>query len=122
MDTMRSETRRRQREEAAAGFEGESDAGLAHVEEVDTRDAVRRELEKLPADQREVLVLRLVAERSYKEIAEITGKKIGTVGWLISVGLQELGARLGPIVAADAARSAATATSVSSGTTRGGAR
>lgn len=122
MDTLRSETRRRRREEAAAGFEGAHDAGLARVDEGDTRDAVRRELEKLPADQREVLVLRLVAERSYKEIAEITGKKIGTVGWLISVGLQELGARLGPIVATEAARSSAAAASVSSGTTRGGAR
>ena len=62
---------------------------------------MRRELARLPVDQREVLVLRLLDERSYKEIAEITGKKIGTVGWLISVGLKELGQRLGPLMSGE---------------------
>ncbi len=123
MDTLRSETRRRHREQDAAHHEGEHDLGLAGVDERDTRAAVRRELEKLPDDQREVLVLRLVGDRSYKEIAEITGKKIGTVGWLISIGLQELSARLGPIVAVEGARSSGPAASSPVGTTtRGGAR
>jgi RNA polymerase sigma-70 factor (ECF subfamily) len=123
MDTMRSETRRRRREENAASQEGVSDDGMAGVDERDTRAAVRRELEKLPDDQREVLVLRLVSDRSYKEIAEITGKKIGTVGWLISVGLQQLSTKLGPIVAVEGARSSGAAASSSLGTTtRGGSR
>ncbi len=43
-------------------------------------------------------MLRLVGERSYKEIAEITGKNIGTVGWLISVGLKALGEGLEPLL------------------------
>ena len=59
---------------------------------------MERELSKLPLDQREVLALRLMGERSYKEIAEITGKNIGTVGWLISVGLQALGQGLEPLL------------------------
>jgi RNA polymerase sigma-70 factor (ECF subfamily) len=123
MDTLRSETRRRRREESAAHDEGASDAGIAHVDEQDTRAAVRRELEKLPDDQREVLVLRLVGDRSYKEIAEITGKKIGTVGWLISVGLQALSEKLGPIVAVETARSSGAAASSVVGTqSRGGSR
>ena len=106
-----------------ASHEGQADLGMAAVDEQDTRAAVRRELEKLPDDQREVLVLRLVGDRSYKEIAEITGKKIGTVGWLISIGLQELSARLGPIVAVEGARSSgAAASSVVGTTTRGGSR
>ncbi len=46
-----------------------------------------------------MLVLRLFGERSYKEIAGITGKKIGTVGWLISVGLKALATELAPLVA-----------------------
>ncbi len=119
MDTMRSETRRRRREEGAAQHEA-ADGGATTVEQQDTRAAVRRELETLPQDQREVLVLRLVGERSYKEIAEITGKKIGTVGWLISVGLQELAARLGPVLAMEPARSSGAAPSSAAGTTRGG--
>ena len=95
MDTQRSTRRRSLREEQAASHEAH-DGGIATVEQADTRAAVERELERLPVDQREVLVLRLLADRSYKEIAEITGRSIGTVGWLVSEGLQQLGERLKP--------------------------
>ena len=105
MDVMRSENRRKRREQDAASDEGHT-GGIAVVEERDTRAVVRRELEKLPVDQREVLVLRLLDERSYKEIAEITGKKVGTVGWLISVGLKTLGEKLEPLITGERARSA----------------
>jgi len=37
-----------------------------------------------------VIALRLFGEKSYSEIAAITGKKKGTVGWLISAGLTRL--------------------------------
>jgi RNA polymerase sigma factor (sigma-70 family) len=96
MDTIRSETRRRSREELAAA--PELQAASATVEQRDTRAKVERELARLPDDQREVLVLRLMGERSYKEIAEITGKKIGTVGWLVSEGLKRLSKELAPLV------------------------
>jgi DNA-directed RNA polymerase specialized sigma24 family protein len=39
-----------------------------------------------------------LGERSYKEIAEITGKKLGTVGWLVSEGLARLSTSLAPLV------------------------
>jgi RNA polymerase sigma-70 factor (ECF subfamily) len=97
MDALRSETRRRRREEEVASHEAVS-GGLRRVEEDDTREAVARTLERLPEDQREVLVLRLLGERSYKEIAAITGKKIGTIGWLISVGLKALSQELAPLL------------------------
>lgn len=98
MDVIRSETRRNRREHDAARHEG-TDGEMSRVEEHDTRAIVKRELEKLPADQREVLVLRLLGERSYKEISEITGKKVGTVGWLVSIGLKALGDQLQPLLA-----------------------
>jgi len=69
------------------------------VEANDTRAAVQKSLGRLPRDQCEVLVLRLLGEKSYREIAEITGKKTGTVGWLVSVGLKALGAELTPLLA-----------------------
>ena len=75
MDTMRSETRRRSREEAVAAGE-RTPGGQADVEAGDTRAAVERSLEELPPDQREVLVLRLLGERSYREIAEVTGRNV----------------------------------------------
>jgi RNA polymerase sigma-70 factor, ECF subfamily len=96
MDVMRAEKRRKRREEDVAPNEGHG-GGLETVEARDTRAVVERELEKLPVDQREVLVLRLLGDRSYKEIAEITGKKIGTVGWLVSVGLKTLSQELAPL-------------------------
>jgi RNA polymerase sigma factor (sigma-70 family) len=97
MDTMRAEKRRRRREGEVAEPEAE-EGGLATVEENDTRAAVEREIGRLPVEQREVLVLRLLSERSYKEIAEITGKPIGTVGWLVSIGLKALSEALAPVL------------------------
>lgn len=42
-------------------------------------ESVRAALEKLPAEYREVLVLREMEEMSYKEIADVAGIAIGTV-------------------------------------------
>lgn len=100
MDVIRSETRRRRREEEVAAPEGGS-GGLDSVDARDTRALVERKLAELPLEQREVLVLRLLSERSYREIAEITGKKVGTVGWLVSEGLKALAAQLEPLLAGE---------------------
>ena len=105
MDTHRSETRRKRREETVAAPEAASDGrvgGAVLAQEHDTREAVERGIAKLPTEQREVLVLRLLGERSYREIADITGKKVGTVGWLVSEGLQALGQHLAHLVDPDA--------------------
>ena len=100
MDVIRSEKRRKRRERQVA--EPETTAGGLHaVEAQDTKALVEQEIAKLPLGQREVLVLRLLAERSYREIAEITGKKIGTVGWLISEGLKSLSGSLTPLLRED---------------------
>ncbi len=101
MDVMRSESRRRERERDVAAPEA-GDGGLVAVEGEETRAIVAAKLSRLPDDQRDVLVLRLLADKSYREIAEITGKKVGTVGWLISVGLKALSAELAPLVATSA--------------------
>src|SRR6202795_2053661 len=45
----------------------------------DSGNLVRKALEKLPTNFREVLVLRELDGMSYKEIAEITGMAVGTV-------------------------------------------
>ena len=103
MDTVRAEKRRKRREEDVAASEGHH-GGIAAIDARDTRARVERELERLPIDQREVLVLRLLGERSYKEIAEITGKKIGTVGWLVSEGLKTLSRELSPLFESAKAR------------------
>ena len=43
------------------------------------REAIAAAMGKLPEDYRLVLTLRVVHERSYEEIAEITDLKVGTV-------------------------------------------
>lgn len=100
MDVIRSETRRRHREQDVAAPEVGS-GGIEAVDARDTRELVERKLAELPFDQREVLALRLLAERSYREIAEITGKKVGTVGWLVSEGLKALANQLEPLLAGE---------------------
>jgi RNA polymerase sigma-70 factor (ECF subfamily) len=101
MDTQRSEKRRRRREEEASTREAVS-GGAETIEAADTRAAVQRGLLRLPVDQREVLVLRLFDEKSYGEIAAITGRKVGTVGWLISIGMKALAAELAPLASGEA--------------------
>ncbi len=97
VDVMRSETKRREREQFVANSEATA-GGLATVEANDTRAAVERGLDQLPPEQREVLVLRLLGEKSYREIADITGKKLGTIGWLISRGISTLSRELGSLI------------------------
>jgi RNA polymerase sigma-70 factor (ECF subfamily) len=97
MDLLRSESRRKRREQEVAPGEA-AGGGFEDVDLVDTKEAVTRSLERLPQDQREVLVLRLLGEKTYKEISSITGKKVGTVGWLVSVGLKALASELTPLL------------------------
>jgi RNA polymerase sigma factor (sigma-70 family) len=103
MDRLRSDTRRRRRENERAAPELEPRRHDA-VEHDDTKAAVEREMARLSPEQREVLALRLFADRSYAEIAQITGKKVGTVGWLISTGLRALSRELEPLLGIEEAR------------------
>lgn len=96
MDQLRTEGRRREREARVASAESDA-GGLDRVEAADTRAAVEAGLGRLKAEEREVVALRLIAERSYAEIAEITGRKLGTVSWLLSRGLKALARELEPL-------------------------
>jgi RNA polymerase sigma-70 factor (ECF subfamily) len=100
MNILRSEGSRRQREQAVAPPEATA-GGQQRVDALDTRAKVEEAIGRLPVEQREVLVLRLLAGRSYREIAEVTGRKVGTVGWLISEGLRTLSGVLAPLMEAE---------------------
>lgn len=97
MDWMRAEKRRRRREADCAVPEATL-GGIDALEVLDSSRVVEAHLEALPEAEREVLVLRLLAEKSYREIAEVTGRPVGTVGWLISQGLQRLATQLAPVL------------------------
>ncbi len=59
------------------------------------RDMVRRALDQLPLDQREVIVLREIQGLSYKEIAAVAGTPIGTVMSRLARARQRLEQLLG---------------------------
>jgi RNA polymerase sigma factor (sigma-70 family) len=64
-----------------------------------TIDRVRGAIEQLPAEFREVIVLREIEGLSYKEIAAVIGIPIGTVMSRLARGRDRLAVLLGPTVA-----------------------
>jgi RNA polymerase sigma-70 factor (ECF subfamily) len=52
------------------------------------------ELGELPAQQREVVMLKIVQELTFQEIADITGEKIPTLHYRLNQGLRALARRL----------------------------
>ena len=60
----------------------------------DEAEAVRAALDQLPAEQRDVLVLRFMEEMSYEQIAEVIGCPIGTVRSRIHYAKLSLRAKL----------------------------
>jgi RNA polymerase sigma-70 factor (ECF subfamily) len=94
VDGARKEARMRRTHERAAVYQptgnGESDP-LANQE---TYQVVTRELDRLPDNQRDVLILRVQQRKSYSEISAITGLSSGNVGYLVHHGLRNLARRL----------------------------
>ncbi len=75
------------------GFEGAWLADLTTVVELEYRqlcNETKRALASLPEDQRLVLEMRLLAEMSYKEIAEILSVPIGTVMSRLNRGRRQI--------------------------------
>jgi RNA polymerase sigma-70 factor (ECF subfamily) len=67
-------------------------------------DSVRRAIEELPVDFREVIVLRELEGLSYKEIAAVAEIPIGTVMSRLARGRERLLAVLGPLHAMEGRR------------------
>lgn len=61
------------------------------------RQAVREAIERLPADQREVVLLRFVEDLPYAEIARVTGTPQGTVASRVFRAIERLGSEVEPI-------------------------
>jgi RNA polymerase sigma-70 factor (ECF subfamily) len=72
------------------------DAEAALIEKANA-ETLRRAVEEIPIEYREVLILRELEEWSYKEIAQIVGVPIGTVMSRLSRGRRELQKRLSQV-------------------------
>ncbi len=68
----------------------------AAVLEDDARSAVARALDALPAEFREVIVLRELEGLSYKEMSDVIGVPVGTVMSRLSRARERLRVELGP--------------------------
>lgn len=98
-DRMRATRRRR----AVRLADGRTDDALrvwespdAAVDTERARAAVRRAVERLPPEQREVVVLRFLHDMPYAEIARRTGLPQGTVASRVFRALERLGRELEP--------------------------
>lgn len=66
------------------------DDPAAAAEREESHRTVLRYLERLPANQREVIRLKFHGDLSYKEISAITSLSVGNVGFLIHTGIRRL--------------------------------
>jgi len=99
VDWLRKETRRRRHTEAAAlrsESTSEESSPAAASERSERCAAMRAAIDALPPRQKEVLLLRIEAGKSYREIAEITGFSSTNVGYILHRTLKDLSARLAP--------------------------
>ena len=69
-------------------------ASAAEIEDVERRTTLFRLVDTLPAEQRRVVVLRFVEEKSIKEVAQAIGKTEGAVKQLQFRALSSLRARM----------------------------
>jgi len=98
LDVRRKEQRARRFAEGSARAAVGTEAGPAAVaERHDSARAALAALAALPANQQEVIRLRLEGGFSYREIAAITGLTVSNVGFLIHVGIKRMRERLRPM-------------------------
>ena len=82
------------------GEETEDREGLemgpdAELERREIEEELAHYVDLLPANQREVVHLKFQMDRSYKEIAELTGLSVGNVGFLLHRALRKLRETIG---------------------------
>ena len=80
-------------------LERQEETSPSPSEKLATREAaneILRFVERLPANQREVVRLKFQADLSYKEIAELTGLSVTNVGFLLHTAIKRLRLLLEP--------------------------
>jgi RNA polymerase sigma-70 factor (ECF subfamily) len=81
--------------ERAAGEAAERERQeAAELERKELHTRVRAEIDRLSPRHRELVLLRVQEEKSYREIAEITGLSVTNVGYLLHMAMKTLARRL----------------------------
>jgi RNA polymerase sigma-70 factor (ECF subfamily) len=82
------------RETARQRAESHAQAQAQALETEEVRAQVRAQIDRLSPRYREVLLLKVQEEKSYREIAEITGLTVTHVGYLLHQAMKDLTRRL----------------------------
>ncbi len=82
--------------QAANGVAQRATEKSTALETEESRQRVRAAIEKLSPRHRELLLLKIEEDKSYKEIAEITGLTVTNVGYLLHMAMKDLSRRLTP--------------------------
>ena len=93
-NAIADQARRNMRESSDQSSSVEQSTAAVDLEEVERRARVFCAVEKLPDDQRRVIVLRFAEEKSIREIADELGRSEGAVKQLQFRGLENLRNRL----------------------------
>ena len=93
-NAIADQARRRQRESSEQPNPVVETSAPDDLEEVERRARLSRAVEKLPEDQRRVIVLRFAEEKSIRQIAEEFGRSEGAIKQLQFRGLENLRDRL----------------------------
>lgn len=93
IDTLRRESRRGEVNRSQAALLNESEAptiGQGAVEGTFDGQRVRDAFEQLSPRERNLIVLKVYEEKSYKEIAAIAGLSVSNVGYILHVAMRKL--------------------------------
>jgi RNA polymerase sigma-70 factor (ECF subfamily) len=96
-DLLRRQGLDRKAKQKLADDGGGPDSPWSGLDEVVRREDCRAALElldKLPTRQREVILLKVSEGMTYREIGDVTGQALGTVGYLMNQGLGTLAREL----------------------------
>ena len=93
IDRQRSSIRRQKRDRGTALSE---ESAANDVADLAQRELVEAALTRLPAEQREVVVLKIWAGLTFQQIAETSGESINTISARYRYGLEKLEGLLSP--------------------------
>lgn len=95
VDVIRKQERRKRTEKEHQEIQPEPIAMPVIQDEDETAQKVRKGLSGLPTRDRELIVLKVYEEKSYKEISEITGLSVGNVGYILHHAMRKLADAIG---------------------------
>jgi RNA polymerase sigma-70 factor (ECF subfamily) len=93
-DAIRKRSRRNQDEARPDRPDAAPADALEEMMHRETCERALAELHRLPEEQRQLLLLRVIHGMKLREISDVTGLTIGNAGYRISEGLRELARRL----------------------------